>query len=50
MDKAFDRVNIDILFIKLANIGMSGNLLDSIKKLYAECTPSINVVALYRFI
>ena len=43
MAKAFDRVNRDILFIHLANIGISGNLLDSIKKLYAECTALVNV-------
>ena len=47
MAKAFDRVNRDILFIKLANIGISGNLLDSIKKLYAECTASVNVNGCY---
>ena len=43
MAKAFDRVNRDILLIKLANIGILGNLLDSIKKLYAEYTASVNV-------
>ena len=47
MAKAFDRVNRDILFIKLANIGISGNLLDSIKQLYAECTASVNVNGCY---
>ena len=47
MAKAFDRVNRDILFIKLANIGISGNLLDSIKKLYEECTASVNVNGCY---
>ena len=31
MAKAFDRVNRDILFIKLANIGVSGNMLEYIK-------------------
>ena len=28
--KAFDRVNKDILFVTLANIGISSNMLDSI--------------------
>ena len=47
MAKAFDRVNRDILFIKLANIGVSGNMLESIKTLYAECKASVNVNGSY---
>ena len=43
MAKAFDRVNRDILFVKLANIGISGDILESIKALYADCRASINV-------
>ena len=47
MAKAFDRVNRDILFIKLANIGVSGNMLESIKTLYAEYKASVNVNGSY---
>ena len=43
MAKAFDRVNRGILFMKLANIGISGDILESIKALYADCRASINV-------
>ena len=47
MAKAFDRVNRDILFITLANIGVSGNMLESIKTLYADCQASVNVNGSY---
>ena len=43
MAKAFDRVNRDILFVKLAKIGISGDILESVKALYADCRASINV-------
>ena len=41
--KVFDRVNRDNLFVKLANIYISGDMLDSIKALYAECKAAVNV-------
>ena len=41
MVKAFDRVNRDILFIKLANIDVPGNMLESIKILYSDCQASV---------
>ena len=47
MAKAFDRVNRDILFIKLANIGVSGNMLESIKTIYADCQASVSVNGSY---
>lgn len=44
MAKAFDRVNRDILYIKLANIGLtSGNFIETIKTLYNECKATIDV-------
>ena len=47
MAKAFDRVNRDILFIKLANIGISGNMLESFKTVYADCKASVSMNASY---
>ena len=47
MAKAFDRVNRDILFIKLANISVSGNMLESIKTLYADCKASVSMNGSY---
>ena len=47
MAKAFDRVNRDILFIKLANIGVSRNMLESIKTLYADCKASASMNGSY---
>ena len=47
MSDAFDRVNRDILFITLANIGVSGNMLESIKTLYADCQASVSVNGSY---
>lgn len=44
MAKTFDRVNREILYIKLANIGLtSGNFIESIKTLYDDCKAAINV-------
>ena len=43
MAKAFDRVNRDVLFLKLFHIGVSGNLLESLKCLYSECQATVNV-------
>ena len=47
MAKAFDRVNRDILFIKFANISVSGNMLESIKTLYADCKASVSMNGSY---
>ena len=37
--------SIDILFVKLANIGVSGYRLEFIKSLYADCKAAVNVNA-----
>ena len=40
-------MNRDILFIKLANISVSGNMLESIKTLYADCKASVSMNGSY---
>ena len=41
MQKAFDRVNRDILF------GVTGNFLDTLKQLYTDCQAAVDVNGTY---
>ena len=45
--KAFDRVNRDILYTKLAKIGVTGNFLDTLKQLYTDCQAAVDVNGTY---
>ena len=47
MQKAFDRVNRDILCTKLAKIGVNGNFLDTLKHLYTDCQAAVDVNGTY---
>jgi len=45
--KAFDRVNRDILYMKLAEIGVTGNFLHTLKQLYSDCQAAVDVNGTY---
>ena len=47
MQKAFDYLNRDILYTKLAKIGVTGNFLDTLKQLYTDCQAAVDVNGTY---
>ncbi len=42
-EKAFDRVDRNLLYYKLNNMGFNGRILDCIKNIYTDCKSGVNV-------
>ena len=42
-EKAFDRVDRDLLFFKLKSMGFNGKVLQAIKSIYSDCKATLNV-------
>ena len=47
MQKAFDRVKRNSVYMKLAKIGVTGNFLDTLKQLYTDYQATIDVNGSY---
>ena len=43
MEKAFDRIDRDLLLYKLLKIGIGGNLYNCIKNVYTECSSHVSL-------